>query len=184
MKTPLSDCPNQPIWKQYAPRRYGKKIRNFQGKLFKEHPWLSFQLEENRTICWACQKFMNERNFSFRDWKKPERLNKHAKSKCHTMAMTKWIVSKNLDSVESVIDLLDSHHKDNVKANRQYMKIIIESLVFTAQQNIAQEVTSQRYLMSTEVTLSSCCTFEVKIFLVSKTNWKISLRSTVSGHHL
>ena len=81
---------------------------------------------------------MNERNFSFRDWKKPERLNKHAKSKCHTMAMTKWIVSKNLDSGESVIDLLDSHHKDSVKANRQYMKIIIESLVFTAQQNIAE----------------------------------------------
>ena len=34
---------------------------------------------------------------------------------------------KNLDSGESVIDLLDSHHKDSVKANRQYMKIIIES---------------------------------------------------------
>ena len=106
--------------------------------------------------------------------------------------MTKWIVSKNLDSGESVIDLLDSHHKDSVKANRQYMKIIIESLVFTTQQNIVQrgheedrtQVTSQRYLMSTEVTLSSCCTFEVKIFLGSKTNWKISLRSTVSGHHL
>ena len=48
------------------------------------------------------------------------------------------IFSKNLDSGESVIDLLDSHHKDSVKANRQYMKIIIESLVFTAQQNIAQ----------------------------------------------
>ena len=58
--------------------------------------------------------------------------------KCHTMAMTKWIVSKNLDSGESVIDLVDSHHKDSIKANRQYMKIIIESLVFTAQQNIAQ----------------------------------------------
>ena len=43
-----------------------------------------------------------------------------------------------MDSRESVIDLLDSHHKDSVKANRQYMKIIIESLVFTAQQNIAQ----------------------------------------------
>ena len=63
---------------------------------------------------------MNERNFSFRDWKNPERLNKHA--------MTKWIFSKNLDSGESVIDLLDSHHKDIVKADKQYMKIIIESL--------------------------------------------------------
>ena len=138
VKTPLSDCPNQPIRKQYALRRYGKKIRNFQGKWFKEHPWLSFQPGENRAICWACQKFMNEGNFSFHDWKKPERLNKHAKSKSHTMAMTKWIVSKNLDSGESVIDLLDSHHKDSVKASRQYMKIIIESLIFTAQQNIAQ----------------------------------------------
>ena len=72
------------------------------------------------------------------------------------MAMTKWIVSKNWDSGESVIDLVDSHHKDSIKANRQYMKIIIKSLVFTAQQNVAQrgvedtkkiEVISQRYLM-------------------------------------
>ena len=71
VKTPLSDCPNQPLRKQYAPPRYGKKIRDFQGKWFKEHPWLSL-LEENRAICWACQKFMNERNFSFRDWRKLE----------------------------------------------------------------------------------------------------------------
>ena len=44
VKTPLSDCPNQPIRKQYAPRRYGKKVRDFHGKWFKEHPWLSFQI--------------------------------------------------------------------------------------------------------------------------------------------
>ena len=81
---------------------------------------------------------MNESSFLFSYWKKPERLNKHAKSKCHTMAMTKWIFSQNTGSEESVIELLDAYHKDNVKANRQYMKIIIESLVFTAQQNIAQ----------------------------------------------
>ena len=83
---------------------------------------------------------MKESSFLFSDWKKPERLNKHAKSKCHTMAMTNWIFSKNIGSGESVIELIDAYHyhKDNVKANRQYMKIIIESLVFTAQQNIAQ----------------------------------------------
>ena len=84
------------------------------------------------------KKFMNESSFLSSDWKKPERLNKHAKSKCHTMVLTKWIFSKNIGRGESVIELLDAYHKDNVKANRQCMKIIIESLVFTAQQNIAQ----------------------------------------------
>ena len=82
---------------------------------------------------------MNDSNFSFSDWKKPGRLNKHAKSKCHIKAMTKWIFSKTIRSRQSVVELLDSHHKDTLKANRQYMKIIIESLVFTAQQNIAQQ---------------------------------------------
>jgi hypothetical protein len=60
VKTPLSDFPNQPIRKQYAPRSYGKTFRDFQAKWFKEHPWLSFEQDENHAICWACQKFMNE----------------------------------------------------------------------------------------------------------------------------
>lgn len=40
---------------------------------------------------------------------------------------------------KSVIDLFDSHPKVTVNVNRQYMKIIIESLIYTAQQNIEQQ---------------------------------------------
>ena len=103
---------------------------------------------------------MNERNFSFRDWKKPERLNKHA--------MTKWIFSKNLDSGESVIDLLDSHHKDSVKANKQYMEIIIESLVATAQQNIAQRGHEEHRSNIAEVSEINQCNFIELLYFRSK----------------
>ena len=53
--------------------------------------------------------------------------------------MMKWINAKrNEKNKSTIISQLDSHHKATVLKNRQYLKVIIETLMFTAQQNISQ----------------------------------------------
>ena len=45
--------------------------------------------------------------------------------------------SKNETKKPRVLSLLDSNHEKEVKENRDYLKIIIETLVFLTKQNIA-----------------------------------------------
>ena len=53
--------------------------------------------------------------------------------------MLKWINAKrNQKMNNTILNQLDSQHQVAIKKNRQYLKVIIETLMFTAQQNIAQ----------------------------------------------
>ena len=53
--------------------------------------------------------------------------------------MAKWIDSRaNKKRNTSILSKLQESHKHCVKENREYLKVIIECLMFTAQQNIAQ----------------------------------------------
>lgn len=53
--------------------------------------------------------------------------------------MAKWIDSRaNRKRNTSVLSQLQESHKQYAKENREYLKVIIECLMFTAQQNIAQ----------------------------------------------
>ena len=70
---------------------------------------------------------------------KPERLTKHNKSENHQTAMAKWIDSRaNKKRNTSILSKLQESHKQDVKENRDYLKVIIECLMLTALQNIAQ----------------------------------------------
>lgn len=53
--------------------------------------------------------------------------------------MAKWIDSReNKKRNTSILRKLQESHKQYVKENREYLKVIIECLMFKAQQNIAQ----------------------------------------------
>ncbi|CAL4240950.1 unnamed protein product [Meganyctiphanes norvegica] len=53
--------------------------------------------------------------------------------------MTKWMNAKiNAKQKYTIIAELNSKHKLTVQTNRKYLKVIIECLMFTAQQNISQ----------------------------------------------
>jgi hypothetical protein len=50
-----------------------------------------------------------------------------------------WMSSRaNKKHNSSVLSQLHEDHKQSVKENRDYLKVIIESLMYTAQQNVAQ----------------------------------------------
>lgn len=61
------------------------------------------------------------------------------KSNRHELAMIKWIsyrMNKKYDT--SITKLLDNAHKKEIAHNREYLKVIIECLLYSAQQKIAQ----------------------------------------------
>ena len=137
----IDESPQQPILKFYNPKIFGSESfsRDFNPAWYKRYPWLSYDFETKKAGCYPCQKYLNAHDFTFDNWKKPERLTKHHKSDNHQMAMAKWIDSRaNKKRNTSILSKLQESHKHDVKENREYLKVIIECLMFTAQQNIAQ----------------------------------------------
>ena len=74
----------------------------------------------------------------FDNWKKPEHLTKHHKSENHHTAMAKWSDSRANKRNTPVLSELQESHKQDVKENCDYLKVITECLIFAAQQNITQ----------------------------------------------
>ena len=53
--------------------------------------------------------------------------------------MEKWINLKfNLKQQSSVLSKVHYFHEEELKKNREYLQIIVETLIFTAVQNIPQ----------------------------------------------
>ena len=75
------DAPKQPILKSYDPRKFGNDIytRDFNADWYNDHPWLEYSVEAKTASCYACKTYIGK-NFTFSNWKKPERLMKHHKS--------------------------------------------------------------------------------------------------------
>ena len=98
------------------------------------------QVANDACVCFACVEFGKDTSFVFRNWKKSEKLAKHGKSENHVRSMTRWLqfkaMQRNQTSVLHV-QQLNSAHQDQVASNRQYLKVIIQSLMYTAQQNVA-----------------------------------------------
>ena len=137
----IDEGPQQPILKCYDPKKFGSESfsRDFNPAWYKHYPWLSYNCETKTACCYPCQKYLNAHDFTFDNWKKIERLTKHHKSENHQTAMAKWIDSRaNKKKNTSILSKLQESHEQYVKENRDYFKVIIECLVFTAQQNIAQ----------------------------------------------
>ena len=89
-------------------------------------------------MCFACAKFEKDTSFVYTNWKKPTKLTKHGKSENHVRAMTRWAQFKAMQKKKtSILRQLNSAHQEHVASNRQYLQVIIECLMFTAQQNLA-----------------------------------------------
>ena len=129
------DGPRQQVLDKYNPTTFGNESfqRDFQAGWYKQYPWLNYSIVNHEASCFACERFLNDDSFHFTNWKKTERLKKHHISANHEEAMAKWISYRS-----SVMKQLHTAHKDFFEMNRKYMKVIMESLFYTAQQNIAQ----------------------------------------------
>ena len=137
----VREGPLQPVLREYKPQKFGNETftRDFKAQWFKQYPWLSYSIDRKVGTCYVCSKFMNDNTFTFCNWKKTERLTKHHQSEAHSLAMTKWLEYRQMQRrSSSIISIIDDGHRNYVKRNREFLRVIIECLFYTAQQNIAQ----------------------------------------------
>jgi len=104
--------------------------------------------------------------------------------------MTKWINAKRNEKQKvTILSKLDRQHKTSVLQNRQYLKVIIECLMFTAQQNLAQRCHSEERDNVREMcdinraTFWNFCILGAKIYHGLTMFSKSSCKSILSGHH-
>ena len=132
--------PHQPILSEYNRTKFSNETstRDFNAQWYKIYPWLSFDIQSRKCECFPCKEFMNDNSFSFNNWKRSDRLLKHTKSAVHKNAMTKWIAAKiNYKRQTSVLKQLADAHQRDIVHNRAYLRVIITSIFYIAQQNVA-----------------------------------------------
>ena len=130
----------QPVLPEYPGTKFSSEsfTRRFQPDWYKKYPWLSYDVEKDVCVCFACIEFGKDASFVFKNWKKPSKLSKHSQSENHVSCMTKWLQFKAMERKNSsVLQQLSSAHQEQVTINRKYLQVIIECLSFTAMQNIA-----------------------------------------------
>ena len=116
------DEPSQPDLPSYCPKKCGKENfeRDFQYDWFKTRPWLSYLVETHEASCFPCEVYSNT-TFRFTNWKKTDRLVKHATSIPHLDAMLKWMnAKKNEKNKSTILDLMESQHQVTVKKTENF----------------------------------------------------------------
>ena len=134
------------------PKSHG---RRFVPEWYKKYPWLEYSACEDKVYCFTCRHFstINDKcatcpftTEGFGQWKKctgasqkDNRLTKHKNSLLHldSSARYKAYMETKL-SQKTITSLLNDDHRQFVKRNREYVKIIVDTLRLTAVQNIAQ----------------------------------------------
>jgi len=133
--------PYQPVNIAF-PRSSG---RAFRQEWYKSYEWLEYSQELDSAFCFYCRAFPTvgmEAAFiscGFRTWgKATERFSTHQKSNSHKEALCKVIGYKqSLTSSGNIIGLIDKNHCKVVSDNRNYLKNILETLLYCAKQGIA-----------------------------------------------
>ena len=126
--------------------------RKFNPEWYKTHPWLEFSANSDKAYCFVCRHFVenvNEKAFTadgFNTWKKctgesskNNKLIKHKLSDCHVKSscMYKGYLQTKREN-KTVLDYIDKAHQHQTNRNREYIKILADTLRLTAIQNIAQ----------------------------------------------
>ena len=111
----ISQGPKQPILNEYPARKFGNETfaRRFQPEWYKKYPWLSYEVDKDECVCFACTEFGNDSAFVYRNWKKISKLAKHGTSENHVKAMTRWLEFKAMEKKKtSILEQLISVHQD------------------------------------------------------------------------
>ncbi|XP_048066986.1 uncharacterized protein LOC125280469 isoform X2 [Megalobrama amblycephala] len=146
-----AEQPKQPHLKIFPHTYQGDRRRCFSKDWYNTHKWLEYSQSKDSAYCYACRHFSlpssGDSVFTseegFKHWKKATFKDRgllgHAKSKAHTSAMLAWAeYEKSTASTSSLSASLNAEYNKLVKENREYIKVVGETLLLTATQNIAQ----------------------------------------------
>ena len=123
----------------------GNRERPCQYQWFEDYKWLHYDERKDCVFCYFCIKHQAKLSVEhnkdpayistgFRNWKKtPKCFKEHEQSKCHTAALVNEVV------VPKCADVAEMHDNELIKQRkmeRQYLKIIMESLQYLGWQGI------------------------------------------------
>ena len=145
-----SQPPVQPKNVKFPSKKFGKSLRSFNPEWYNTFPWIEYSIRSDAIYCYACRFFSTgtgraEATFTkigFSDWKhalgKSGAVTVHDKSLSHKKSIISWKeFTKNVERGTSVVNQIDSLHKQEVKKNRHYMKSICQVLLLCARQELS-----------------------------------------------
>ncbi|XP_060846142.1 zinc finger MYM-type protein 1-like [Rhopalosiphum padi] len=119
------------------------KGRQFRKEWYVKLPWLEYSPSKDFVFCFycralpfaSCDKAFITNGFKF--WKKMnEYSNNHSKSVAHKESLTKYAGFKSAIKQGNIISKIDSNHNKVVKENREYIKCLLETILYCAYQGI------------------------------------------------
>ncbi|XP_025410974.1 zinc finger MYM-type protein 1-like isoform X1 [Sipha flava] len=149
----LNSGPRQPILKEYPKTKFGSQNRGFTPSYFSEFNWLEYSVRKDSVFCFPCRIFgtahLTENTFTvigFKNWKKlcgsrdsktkKSKLSLHASTINHINCMSRWLEYKNSLKQGSIISKLSTAYKEHIDKNRQYIKCLIDIVIFLGRQGL------------------------------------------------
>lgn len=135
----FTNGPFQPNINKY-PETKGRKFRS---TWYTDYTWLEYSIVADKAFCFPCRLFGSTGCYDetfiskgFQNWKKAvQRFKEHEKTSSHLHALQRW--HEGLKTKESVVSKISTHHQEEVKNNRDYLKILFQSLLYLGKQGIA-----------------------------------------------
>ncbi|XP_060845501.1 zinc finger MYM-type protein 1-like [Rhopalosiphum padi] len=119
------------------------KGRQFRKEWYVKFPWLEYSPSKDSVFCFYCRALpfaSCDKAFitnGFKSWKKMnEYSNNHSKSVAHKESLTKYAGFKSAIKQGNIISKIDSNHNKVVKENREYIKCLLETILYCAYQGI------------------------------------------------
>ena len=143
----LEDKPVQP--RNISFPRDKKNNRSFNSSWYHKHMWLEYSVSKDAAFCYPCRLFSGVQKgddcfitTGYRNWKNATgmcgRLMKHTQSQRHINASAAWgDFKRNQQSQTSIASTLRQERRQQIQENRNYMKTIIELLLYCAFQEIS-----------------------------------------------
>lgn len=128
-------------------KKNGKSYNvNFKNSWFSEFPWLCSSPYLEKLFCWPCLLFSNNHNVwnkeGFSDFKNITRaLNKHKDSAQHLkckLQLNTFLKNRNTiaDAIRENARLHLVHFNENVRLNRIFFQLIIDSVLYLSKQEL------------------------------------------------
>lgn len=132
--------PIQPII-NFPKNKYNRK---FVASWYKDYMWLEYSVSTDKAFCYICRIFSGNKEFKFSrvgicDWKHAcERFKDHEISDVHKAATKSYSSRIEKDKNNTSINVeLESCRQKQVKKNREYLRKVVETILWLCQQGLA-----------------------------------------------
>ena len=138
---------------QFPKTKVGKQNRSFNGKWFRDYPWLHYVVDKEAVLCFLCAKqtsnLSSARNkelvfveSGFYNWKNAlAQFRKHQNSNCHKSAVE---YSTTIPLCGNVAEMINETARATMEENRRCLLAIIEYLQFLARQVLAFQGSTEK----------------------------------------